>query len=817
MFLTRQPMTRRTLLKGGIWAAVSAVCPSRTTGETADGGAAEGAATGDPTSQPAPPIDRRSVVGRHNVRRSRSVARSPLQVGNGTIAFGADVTGLQTFVPHNTLSQWGWHTAPLPDGQALDDMADVVWPGPGRGIPYDSGDPHHPQITAWAFANPSRVNLGRIGLKLFRADGTVATEDDLSDVRQELDLWTGTLRSHFALDGRAVSVTTACHPEQDAIAVRVESTALAAGRASAYLDFPAPDNRQLAEHVGTGVRPGRFPIIVATEGASRIDLIRELDQDRYHVAVAWNAGTTLHHPHEPGARRPTIAVHRARFGSATGWVDVTAVVVEGVRRGDPEITATVAALGSDPPAAKRRRLEVTYTVDRVERSDEVDENNTWAPDELGGPNAFRLSGTGTALEFLVAFAPGPIPADLPDVAATFAAAASHWRAFWQSGGAIDLSASADPRWHELERRVVLSQYLMAVNEAGDLPPQESGLVNTGWFGKFHMEMYWWHAAHYALWNRWQPLEKSLDVYERMLPSAEARAARQGFKGARWTKMTGPEFRNSTVSTNALLVWQQPHPMFFAELAYRAKPERRTLEKWHPVLSDAADFMASYATRNPATGKLDLGPSLAPVSENTDYKVTTNPTFELSYWRFGLRIANVWRERLGLPRDPAWDRVLHGLAPLPVADGVYETYQGIPDMWTHYNFEHPALLGAFGWLPGDGVDIGVMRATFDRVLAKWRMNKVWGWDFPMMAMCAARLGLPDRAVDLLLSPGGHFDFDDAGLATGGPFPYFPSNGGLLYAVAMMAAGWVGSLPGRSAPGFPPGGGWVVRWEGLSRAI
>ena len=41
--------------------------------------------------------------------------------------------------------------------------------------------------------------------------------------------------------------------------------------------------------------------------------------------------------------------------------------------------------------------------------------------------------------------------------------------------------------------------LMAVNEAGSLPPQESGLVNNGWNGKFHMEMYWWHAAHYALW------------------------------------------------------------------------------------------------------------------------------------------------------------------------------------------------------------------------------------------------------------------------------------------------------------------------------
>ncbi|MBK7711782.1 MAG: hypothetical protein IPN67_05190 [Bacteroidales bacterium] len=34
-------------------------------------------------------------------------------------------------------------------------------------------------------------------------------------------------------------------------------------------------------------------------------------------------------------------------------------------------------------------------------------------------------------------------------------------------------------------------------------------------------------------------------------------------------------------------------------------------------------------------------------------------------------------------------------------------------------------------------------------------------------------------------------DGVGLASGGPFPYFPSNGALLTAVAMMVAGWDGS--------------------------
>ena len=123
--------------------------------------------------------------------------------------------------------------------------------------------------------------------------------------------------------------------------------------------------------------------------------------------------------------------------------------------------------------------------------------------------------------------------------ATFAECRQQWPAFWRSGGAIDLSGSRDPRWQELERRIVLSQYLMAVNEAGSLPPQESGLVNNGWYGRFHMEMDWWHAAHWALWNRWPQLNRSLGIYTRLLPQAKERAKRQGYLGARWPKCIGP--------------------------------------------------------------------------------------------------------------------------------------------------------------------------------------------------------------------------------------------------------------------------------------
>jgi len=109
----------------------------------------------------------------------------------------------------------------------------------------------------------------------------------------------------------------------------------------------------------------------------------------------------------------------------------------------------------------------------------------------------------------------------------------------------------------------------------------------------------------------------------------------------------------------------------------------------------------------------------------------------------------------------------------------------------------------------------MRATMSKVRQAWNWNAVWGWDFPMLSMCAARTGDQRTAVDMLLTPTRGFQFNACGLSTGGPFPYFPSNGGLLYAVAMMAAGWDDATE-RNAPGFPDDGSWVVKWEGLKKA-
>jgi len=420
------------------------------------------------------------------------------------------------------------------------------------------------------------------------------------------------------------------------------------------------------------------------------------------------------------------------------------------------------------------------------------------------------------MELVCHFSPMDANVPLPTFDQTIAAATRHWNGFWQDGGAIDLSESTDQRWRELERRIVLSQYLTAIQSAGSLPPQETGLTYNSWYGKFHLEMHWWHAAHFALWGRLPLLERSLGYYKSILPKAKATAMRQGYKVARWPKMTCPSGDESPSTVGPFLIWQQPHPIFYAELVYRQRQDRATVEAFKDIVFETAQFMASYATWDKATSRYVLGPTLQCAQEIFPKEKTINPTFELTYWRWGLQVAQTWRQRLGLDRDPVIDQVLDGLAMPPIAGGRYLFTETTPDCYRDPRWakDHPSVLAALGMLPGPGIDRSIMQGTLDWIWQHWDWADTWGWDYPMIAMTAARLGQPERAVDALLmdTPKNRYRLNGHNHQRPGLTIYLPGNGGLLYAVAMMAAGWDGG-PTRHAPGFPDNGQWVVRYEGL----
>lgn len=396
--------------------------------------------------------------------------------------------------------------------------------------------------------------------------------------------------------------------------------------------------------------------------------------------------------------------------------------------------------------------------------------------------------------------------------------ARSWKHFWESGAAVDFAGSTDPRASELERRVVLSQYLTKVQCGGSNPPQETGLTFNSWYGKPHTEMHWWHAVHFALWGRPEIMEKTLDYYFRTFEKARELAKRQGYQGVRWIKMSDNEGNESPSSVAAFLVWQQPHIIYMTELAYRDKKDLAVLKKYKDLVFATADFMADFAHYDQATGRYNVGKGVIPAQEVFKASETMNPTYEVAYWDWALRIAQQWKERLGEPRVTKWDQVIEKLAPLPSKDNVYLATETAPDSYTYDRWmtDHPAVLGALGMVPeSPKLNKDVMKNTLDVVWKKWHWEKTWGWDFPMTAMNAARLNLPHKALDALFMnvqtntylKNGH-NYQDGRLRI-----YLPGNGGVLTTVAMMLEGWDASTG--DLPGFPKDGSWVIKKEGFKK--
>jgi hypothetical protein len=716
------------------------------------------------------PIDRQALVARNSPTIFAVDKSSPFMVGNGSLGFTADITGLQTFpeayselVPLMTQSSWSWHSFP---GNYAIESAHVPIPvnGKTRMFPYltDWDEAKKPNVQ-WLRENPHRFSLGRLSLRLTGKDGKRGAFADLTNTKQTLDLWTGRLESAFTFDGAVVEVETSVHTVRDVLIVRVSSALLSDGRLGVDLRFPGV-GAKLNPDPADWANPQTHRTIEVARDARGVTLAREIDATRYSVRVAAD-----------------------------------------------------------------REIEI-------------------AP----ATHEYRLTSPGsTHLTLLIEFSPRDARTPLPAPEAARAAAAQGWENFWSKGGVVDFSGSTDLRAREIERRVVLSQYLTAINGAGTVPPQEEGLFSNSWNGKFHLEMHAWHAAHFAVWGRPGLLERSMPWYLGHLEGAKARARSHGVRGAWWPKMVGPEGRESPSTVNPFIMWQQPHPIYLAEALYGARRDRATLAKYRDVVFETAKLLASWPIYHPpgdgAKGRYVLGPPVIPAQENFAPLETFNPTFEIEYFRFGLETAQLWRKRLGLPRDKGWDEVLAGLSALPQKDGLYLAAESQPDLWERArsakchphaapecpNRDHPSFVAALGLLPGPDVDRAQMRRTLQAVLDHWDLRQTWGWDWPMLAMTAARLGEPDLAVDFLLpkdaknfqfgvsgmTPRVHVLDDDAPHAAGsvdGPGyrraaeTYFPSNGSLLLAVGLMAAG-ERDAKGGPVPLFPAS--WKVRSEGL----
>ncbi|KYG44430.1 hypothetical protein M433DRAFT_175215 [Acidomyces richmondensis BFW] len=215
---------------------------------------------------------------------------------------------------------------------------------------------------------------------------------------------------------------------------------------------------------------------------------------------------------------------------------------------------------------------------------------------------------------------------------------------------------------KLQRRIVQSQYIMAVSEAGFDPPQGSGLTNSGCgIG----------AAGIVGICKTAPFQH------------------QGYAGVRWVKENDPTGRSAPGEMNSLIIWQQPHPMQFAEYEWRSFPTVTTLENWDHILGETADFML-YMTLD---RQCILLVRILTQCDNEPYLrscLLENGTHHRHQMASSSREDSVCQ----------LDACCRKSSPLPVQQKTYVIYEGISDMWdsTDYDEDHPSMLGIYGWLP-----------------------------------------------------------------------------------------------------------------------
>lgn len=652
-------------------------------------------------------IDRKAVVTRHNPHVTSVDTMASLTVGNGSFAVTVDATGLQTFpelyrngVPLGTMSEWGWHDFPNPEGYKLKDVlreydfgrghkeSYAIQPADGRGA--DAAD--------WLRRNPNRIHLGCVGFDF-------GSPDSIADIDETLNMWTGCVDSRFDYQGQPFHVETVCDPDEDILAARIHSNK----GFRLMLRIPYPTGAHSDDACNWNA-PKRHIVSIEAQGNDFITLAHYLDDAEYYISWVWRGNAKL------------------------TWKSDLCYILE----------------------SQDSTLE--FYVDYAVNTSHI--HNTPMPFA-----DFKMASAGSMADY------------------------------WNEGRFLDFSNTTDPRAHELERRIIQSQYIMNTQEHGMMPPAETGLTYNSWYGKFHLEMAWWHLAHWALWRHPSRLDKSMEWYLHRMGNAQQIARRQKFRGIRWMKMTDALGGEAPSNTGSFLIWQQPEPIFLAELLYQAVDSSARLEhtsllkKFGALVDQTADFMGSFVKWD-STGTCHLNHYI-PAQESISKDSTCDSPLELAEWYVGLTIAQNWRTRLGYRRRPDWDRIIDHLPVLAYnKDSLYLPTATASDSYTRpqYISDHPAVLGAYGMMPSTRlVDPKIMRKTADWIFRHWRWDTSWGWDFPMMAMTYARLGDGDKAVESLL-----FDTPkNTWLANGHNWQsrrlrvYTPGNGGLLSAVALMA--------------------------------
>jgi len=88
--------------------------------------------------------------------------------------------------------------------------------------------------------NQHRLQLANIGLEIIKKDGTVFKVEDVKNIRQTLNMWTGEIHSQFTVDDVPVEVITYADQDKDAIGVKINSPLMQEGKISIRIRLPYP-------------------------------------------------------------------------------------------------------------------------------------------------------------------------------------------------------------------------------------------------------------------------------------------------------------------------------------------------------------------------------------------------------------------------------------------------------------------------------------------------------------------------------------------------------------------------------------------------
>lgn len=661
-------------------------------------------------------INRKGLIQKYNPVYSEVYTNAPLTVGNGSLAFTADVTGLQSLyddyeaaMPVLTMSSFAWNCFKEAKNVDLSDSELTEYSFNNRKVyyPVEKTEDNKEKYDLLR-ENLHRFNIARI--RLFY-DGKKIERKSISNIKQTLDMYTGILYSEFSLFDKPVMVTTAVG-RTDTLGIKIDAGSLK-DKLSVRIDFPYSDPK---------IAGGNFQITDRHEtrlkdyGTSKL-VERELDSIKYYCQI---------------------------FEAS----DVK-------KKGDHEIE-----LSFSEKNAGSLSFTIAFTTDK----------------DLVEPVTFKDVLKESEFRFYT---------------------------FWNKGALIDVSGSEDARAEELERRIISSMYLLYVNENSELPPSETGLSCNSWYGKFHLEMHPIHQAFFPLFGRGDVLEKSLDYYLKNLEKACDEAKKNGYKGARWPKMTDPTALNSPSPIAPLLIWQQPHVIYMINLLHLSRysegrvevpgeSEQVFIERYSEVIKKTAEFMADFLVYNEKEDCYELLPPLFSVQEKGDPREIKNPAFELLYFKYGLNTAYNLLKIIG-KENSEFKRIAEKIKAVPVYDGKYAAYENCENTYTELNIDHPSFVFAYGFLPEEG-DKEILDASLNEILKSWNKGSLWGWDFAFLSMALARAGRHKEAFDVLLMEtekntyvkNGH----NAQLLRDDLPLYLPGNGSLLLAMTVLenCDGW-----------------------------